>query len=205
MSHAAFDHFGDTAEILRRSGARVMCGMDSWDLLRQKYPDISPDRRIGTAYGDKRTFGKTVIRTVQAWHGTGTEHHGVVHAADPYGFIVMIEPGVTYYHTGDTCLFSDMKMLRDLYAPNVMTVGISKVFKQYSCEMTPREAAIAVAWCGADVAVPCHYAPGDPAYDEFMELVKVFAPRAVIRPQINVPFEYVPFKVIDGAEKEDRS
>ena len=53
-----------------------------------------------------------------------------------FGFIVEVEPGVTYYHVGDTCLFSDMRMYRELYHPNVMTVGISRFKEPYPpCEM----------------------------------------------------------------------
>ena len=195
VTHAAFDHFGDTVELMQHSGAKLMCGSEVFGMVRRA-ADIDPARHIGTIYGDERRFGETVVRTVQAWHGSGVSIGEHRFSYYPYGFIVQLERGVTYYHTGDTYLFSDMKMIRELYKPNVMVAGISKISEPYPCEMNAREAAQMVGWIGPDVVVPCHYAPGDPALERFMQYAAAFAPYTVVRPEVDKTFEYRPFSVI---------
>ena len=79
-----------------------------------------------------------MYHTVQAIHRSKETTNGAEASHPAFGFIVEIEPGVTYYHVGDTCLFSDMRMYRELYHPHVMTVGISSFKAPYPpCEMPP--------------------------------------------------------------------
>ena len=88
---------------------------------------------------------------VPAFHSSGidTEQFSVSggHAA---GFV--IDSGKIVYHAGDTCLFSDMKLIAELYTPHLAFLPIGDRYT-----MGPREAAIAASWIQAKVAIPMHY------------------------------------------------
>ena len=60
--------------------------------------------------------------------------------------------GVTIYHAGDTDLFSDMKLIGELYSPDVAMLPIGDRFT-----MGPAFAARAADLIGAPKVVPIHY------------------------------------------------
>ena len=196
-THHAFDHLGDAAKIMRGASAELLSASDVWLQLKKQYPEMA-DRLKKTIYGDEKRYGSTVVRTVRAFHVSRSEVAGVPVYGTPLGFVIQVEPGVTYYHTGDTCLYSDMKLLRELYHPELMCVGISRIQADSSCEMTPREAAIAVAWVGAQVVIPTHYAPGSRALAEFTGHLASFAPDTVIKAAVDRSFVYEPARIYDN-------
>lgn len=195
VTHAAFDHFGDTVDILRNSHAKLIAGDEVLAMVKEAYDDIDPQRLYGTIYGAVHKFGETVIRTIPAWHCSGVMKNGVRYEYHPFGYMIQLEEGVTYYHTGDTSVFSDMSFIGKLYRPNVMIVGISNSVPGYSPEMTPDEAAMAVEMVAPDVVIPGHYLEGDPAYDEFITNVAVRAPHTKVIAGTGKTFEYVPYKI----------
>lgn len=197
VTHAAFDHYGQLEDIMPRNRAVLMAGGDVRRMLLKACPDIESGRLYKMVYGDERTFDQSVVRPVFAMHVSASAPQGVSVTSPPYGFIVQVEQNVCYYHTGDTFLFSDMKLIRDLYKPSVMVVGISRMGDKYPCELTTREAAIAVSWVAPDVVIPSHYPAGSPALDEFKAHLKSFAPATLVRDGVNKTFEYSPFQCRD--------
>jgi L-ascorbate metabolism protein UlaG (beta-lactamase superfamily) len=85
--------------------------------------------------------------------------------------------GPKLYFAGDTCVFGDMKIIADLYTPDVAILPIGDHFT-----MGPREAALALELLGVKRCLPCHYGTfpilhGTP--DELRELagdVEVLSP-----------------------------
>jgi L-ascorbate metabolism protein UlaG (beta-lactamase superfamily) len=78
------------------------------------------------------------------------------HTSPPsWGVVLRFSNGFTVYHMGDTCLFSDMALVKELYAPNLVLVPVGDVYT-----MDPRAANLA---CRNDIqpqyAIPMHY-PG---------------------------------------------
>jgi L-ascorbate metabolism protein UlaG (beta-lactamase superfamily) len=60
--------------------------------------------------------------------------------------------GVRIYHAGDTALFSDMRLIGELYHPDVALLPIGGRFT-----MGPEEALIAARYIGAPLVIPIHY------------------------------------------------
>jgi L-ascorbate metabolism protein UlaG (beta-lactamase superfamily) len=75
-----------------------------------------------------------------------------VHLGEPVGFVVELEDGYRIYHAGDTAVFSDMQLIRDLFAPDLALLPIGGHFT-----MDPRAAALAVELLGVQDVVPMHY------------------------------------------------
>ena len=61
--------------------------------------------------------------------------------------------GFTVYHAGDTAVFGDMKLIGELYSPDLGMLPIGDLYK-----MGPREAAYAVKLLGVKHVIPMHYA-----------------------------------------------
>jgi L-ascorbate metabolism protein UlaG (beta-lactamase superfamily) len=194
VTHAAFDHFGDTADILKNSNAVLVAGTEIHRMIK-KVADIEDKRMLSTIYGDEKHFDITTVRTVLAQHISATNVEGVTATFPPFGYSVQVEPGGCYYHAGDTFLYSDMRLLRELYKPTVMTVGISRIEPQFPCEMNAREAAYATSWIGPDVVIPTHYATASKDKEVFAAHMRTLAPSVMICDKINAPFSYQPYTV----------
>ena len=195
VTHNAFDHFGDTIRIMENSQAILMAGGEVIRRVAEAIPGLPDDRLVITIYGDDRSFGGVSVRVVPTWHVSNCVINGATIANPPLGFIIEMEKDVRYYHAGDTSLFSDMKMIREIYRPNIMAVGISRISEKYPGEMTPREAAFATQWVGPDVVIPTHYAPGSEKLEQYISYVKVTSPQTVIKDVTNIPWTYTPFRI----------
>ena len=68
------------------------------------------------------------------------------------GFVLTIADGPVLYHAGDTAVFSDMKLIRELYRPEVAMLPIGGHFT-----MGPREAALAVRFLEPKLVLPLHF------------------------------------------------
>ena len=60
--------------------------------------------------------------------------------------------GARLYHAGDTCLSSEMKTIKELYAPQVAMLPIGGNYT-----MDVEHAAIAAKWLGVKTVIPMHY------------------------------------------------
>lgn len=187
VSHAAFDHFGDAAEIAIRTGAPVVCGADSRALLIDRGV---PEAQIrSTIWGVRVRVGGVTVIPVECHHWSSARlSNGTVVSGVPLGFIVAFEPGVAIYHYGDSALFGDMRLIGELYRPTIGLLGCSQpaglvipgsfAGDVLTGEMSPLEAAMAAEYLGVSVAVASHYTdPHDPDVLEFLGLVPQHDPR----------------------------
>jgi L-ascorbate metabolism protein UlaG (beta-lactamase superfamily) len=166
VSHAAFDHLGDTEAIARRTGAPVVCGGEIKAYLTAT--GIPADQIRATTWGIAVEVAGIQVQPVECHHWSqirmpdGTYASGV-----PMGFVVYADPGVRFYHYGDTALFSDLRLIGELYQPTVGCLGITQPVevlarvsgpgRVLTGEMSPREAALAAQWLGLETVLPCHY------------------------------------------------
>jgi len=74
-----------------------------------------------------------------------------IYLGNPAGVVIDLD-GVRVYHTGDTALFGDMKLIGELYRPDVMLTPIGSLFT-----MGIPEAVKAVEFVKPKVAIPMHY------------------------------------------------
>jgi L-ascorbate metabolism protein UlaG (beta-lactamase superfamily) len=177
VTHGAFDHMGDAHKIAKRTGAPVVCGADVKAYMRAM--DI-PDTQIrATIWGIAVEVAGFRIQPVECRHWSQVKlPSGQLVSGQPLGFVLYVEPGLRFYHYGDSALFSDLKLIGELYKPNVGAIGIANPTeilhmvnapgKMLTAEMSPREGVMAAQWLGLDVALPCHYInPGEQDVAEF--------------------------------------
>lgn len=166
VSHAAFDHFGDTFAIAQRTGAPVVCGGDVRNLLLAM--GLPSEQVRATVWGLVTRINGVTIQPVECHHWSQAQlPNGQWISGVPMGFIVQTEPEVSIYHYGDTAIFSDLRLLAQLYHPTVGLLGCSQPQillrtvpgpgEVLTGEMSPREAALAAEFLEVRLAVACHY------------------------------------------------
>ena len=105
-------------------------------------------------------------------------------SGQPLGFILYPDPGVRIYHSGDTAIFSDLKLIGELYRPNIGLLCACEIEKDYldtlglydhfGNEMNGDEGALAAKWLGLDYAIICHYLnpTGRKDVQKFLDILK---------------------------------
>ena len=145
LTHGHADHYGDIIDIAKRTGAQVVAITELADELggEQGLENVADPNMGGTVQ-----FDGVWVRVVPAWH-TGSSPNGTAHT--PAGLVIGLG-GKTVYHTGDTALFSDLRLVgeRDDLDAAIVCIG-----GHYT--MDRHDAAIASEWIGAPVVIPCHY------------------------------------------------
>lgn len=149
ISHGHSDHITDAAAMAKETHATVVgiWEITSW-LGTKGVKNLEPMNKGGTiaAKGLKITM-------TDARHSSSVDDSGMVYLGEPAGFIVRLENGQTIYFAGDTSLFGDMKLIGELYKPDIAFLPIGDRFT-----MGPDTAAIAAQWLGVKQVVPMHYA-----------------------------------------------
>ena len=149
VSHGHSDHIGDLVLCARESGAPVVGIFELCDWLGRKgIQDVVPMNKGGSV----DVTGLRVTMT-DARHSSGFVDNGqMVYLGEPAGFVVRLEDGRAIYYAGDTCLFGDMRLVGEIYRPDIAFLPIGDRFT-----MDPAAAARAAEWLGVRQVVPMHW------------------------------------------------
>jgi L-ascorbate metabolism protein UlaG (beta-lactamase superfamily) len=179
VSHAAFDHLGDTEVIARRTGAPVICGGEVKAYLVAK--GIPAQQIRATTWGIAVEVAGTRVQPLECHHWSQIQMpDGSFASGVPMAFIIHADDGVRFYHYGDTAIFSDLKLQAELYQPTIGCIGIANPIeilnrhpmpgRMLTAEMNPREGALAAQWLQLKTVLPCHFInPNCPEVAEFQE------------------------------------
>jgi L-ascorbate metabolism protein UlaG (beta-lactamase superfamily) len=162
VTHGHGDHLGDAVDIARRTGAVVACIIEMSDWLEK-----TGVKSVGFNMGGTATIRKTKITMVPAFHSSSIGAPGLeFSAAMAVGMVV--DSGKVVYHAGDTCVFGDMKLIGELYKPDVALLPIGGFFT-----MDPRQAAMATGLINPKIAIPMHYGTWPPIEQDPKEFEKL--------------------------------
>lgn len=142
VTHSHGDHVGDALEIAKASGAKVVGAYDWVQSL-----EIPDEQKLGGNVGGTLQVGDVTVHLVPAMHGSSP-------GGRPIGFVMRFADGRSLYHTGDTWIFGDMKLIQELYRPEIVLLNVGGgPFTQ-----DPKTAALAVRkFFKPKVIVPMHY------------------------------------------------
>jgi L-ascorbate metabolism protein UlaG (beta-lactamase superfamily) len=148
VSHGHSDHITDAAAVAKQTGATVVGIWEVVTWLGSKgVQAVEPMNKGGTI-----TVKGLRITMTHAIHSSSVDDGGIVYLGDPAGFVVKLENGQTIYYAGDTALFGDMKLIGELYTPDIAFLPIGDRFT-----MGPDTAAMAARWLGVKQVVPMHW------------------------------------------------
>lgn len=161
VTHDHWDHLGDAIDICKRTNATFVA---TFELA--KYAESEGVKNIaGLNIGGSVDVKGLRFRVVQAFH---TSSKGA-----PTG-VVMEGEGKRVYHAGDTGVFGDMKLIGELYKPDVALIPIGGYFT-----MGALEAAEAARLIKPKFVIPMHYKTFPvlaQSADEFVRLANEKAP-----------------------------
>lgn len=150
ITHAHFDHMGDAVELAKRHRpAKVVANFEICGWLGSKGVESCSAMNLG---GCQDVLGLQVTM-VRADHSSGiSDGDQILYGGLASGYMVRLPGGYTFYHAGDTALFSDMQLFGEIYRPELAFLPIGDLFT-----MDPQQAARACRYLGVRKVIPIHW------------------------------------------------
>lgn len=149
ISHGHSDHMADAVALAKKFKPDIIAIHEIGIWLGSK----GIEKVHGMNKGGTQTVGKIEVTMVNALHSSGVQDGGdVIYGRDPAGYVARFPGGLSIYHAGDTAVFGDMKIIGELYRPDLALLPIGDLYT-----MGPREAALAIRLLNVQHVVPMHY------------------------------------------------
>ena len=168
-THGHFDHIADAVKIAKQHKSIVVGIFELCMWMQKKGVEaIAPMNKGGT-----QTVDGVKITMVHADHSCGIvdDDGSVVYGGEAVGYVLELPGGVKLYHAGDTAVFGDMAIIRELYAPEIALLPIGDHFV-----MSPREAAYACKLLQPKFVIPMHYGTFPPLVGRPVHLKALLGP-----------------------------
>jgi L-ascorbate metabolism protein UlaG (beta-lactamase superfamily) len=149
ITHGHFDHIADAVDLGKKFKPQIVGIFELCAWLESKgVPNTNAMNKGGT-----QKTGEIEVTMVNAVHSCGIKDGDeIVYGGEACGYIIRLPGGFTAYHAGDTALFGDMKLIGELYAPDVALLPIGDYYT-----MGPREAAMAIRFLNVRHVIPMHF------------------------------------------------
>ena len=178
ITHGHFDHFDDVEPLAGQTGAGTVSNFEIMSYLQgQGIENAVPIMKGGSA-----PVGGVRVTATHAMHSSSIalDDGSMIYGGEPLGYVIEFESGFKLYHAGDTALFGDMRLIGELYSPDLALLPIGD-----RLTMGPLEAAHAARLLGVNHVVPMHYSPevmpfftGTP--EKFREHLATIAPDVTV-------------------------
>ncbi|HWO97736.1 MAG TPA: metal-dependent hydrolase [Bacillus sp. (in: firmicutes)] len=154
LTHGHFDHTSGLNKVLEvKPDVLVIAQYElALILMQQGIKNVYP-----LNFGGSIDLEDTKVTMVKAVHTSsyGETVGTPVYAGEACGYILDFKDDVTLYHSGDTAIMMDMKLIQDIYQPDIAILSSSGQFT-----MGPKEAAYAVNHLlDVKIVIPSHTFP----------------------------------------------
>lgn len=181
VTHGHEDHVGDAVALSQQHQIPVMA---VWELANHLGSLGAQAMPCGLGGRVNHDWGWS--KMVPAFHSSS---YGGQYMGQPAGVILNFGEHVVY-HAGDTCLFSDMKLIAEMYQPTVALLPMGGHFT-----MDIYEAVKAVEFLRPEVVIPIHYGTFPPLSEDPQEFKRQVEAKNLARVQVVKPgeiFEVMP-------------
>ena len=149
VTHGHMDHIADAVPVAKKHGPIAIGMVELMGWLQSK----GVKEGVGMNIGGSPRHADVTLTLTEARHSSSiTDGDHTFYAGEPTGFVIAIDNGPTLYHAGDTTVFSDMQIIRDLYHPDLAMLPIGDHYT-----MGPKAAAVAAKYIGAKTILPIHW------------------------------------------------
>ena len=149
VTHGHFDHIHDAVPVAKQHSPQVVGIPELLHWLESK----GVENANGFNKGGTQTVDGVGFTMTHAVHSCGiTDGDQIVYGGEACGFVVTMENSFKVYFAGDTALFGDMKLIGELWAPDLAILPIGDHFT-----MDPKAAAYALRLLGCTQVLPVHY------------------------------------------------
>ena len=149
LTHGHGDHISDVVPVAARHGSTVVAIYELAAYVAGK----GVANTIGMNLGGTVQLDDVAATMVEAKHSSAAEDEtGTHYVGVAAGYVLSVADGPVLYHAGDTAVFGDMKLIAELYRPEVAMLPIGGHFT-----MGPKEAALAARYLEPKIILPIHY------------------------------------------------
>ena len=165
VTHGHGDHIGDAVEIAKQHNPKVVGIPELCRWLQKKGVQQAAEMNKGGT----QTVGDIKVTMVHADHSCGIQDgNETVYGGEACGYVVKFANGMKIYHAGDTNVFGDMQIIRELYGPDIAMLPIGDHYT-----MGPREAAYACKLLKPKTVIPMHFGTFPPLAGRPSDLKKL--------------------------------
>ncbi len=149
ITHGHFDHIHDAVPLAKKFSPEVIAIFETCNWLESKgVKNARPMNKGGSQRAGDVTFTMT-----HAVHSCGILDEGkILYGGEAAGYVMRFGEGRTLYFAGDTNVFTDMDLIRQLYHPEIAFLPIGDLYT-----MSPVEAALASRMLGVKKVIPMHF------------------------------------------------
>ena len=170
LTHGHGDHISDAVPVAKKHGSTVVAIYELADYVAKQ--GIDQDKTTGMNLGGTVELGDVAASMVDAKHSSGAQDKdGTHYVGVAAGYVLTIANGPVLYHAGDTHVFGDMRLIGELYHPQVAMLPIGGFYT-----MGPKEAAVAARYLGAKTILPIHFGTFPPLKGTPQELAALVSP-----------------------------
>ena len=144
VTHGHGDHLGNAIEISKKTNAQITAIFELSNFCTAQGANA---KGVGLGAWLNFSFGRAIF--LPAFHSSSSPN--VQYAGCPAGILFEIE-NTRIFHAGDTALNSEMKLLKEVYKPDIAILPIGGTYT-----MDIEQAVIAADWIGASTVIPMHY------------------------------------------------
>lgn len=165
ISHGHFDHIHDAVPIAKKFDPTVVCIYETGHWLESK----GVGKVSAMNKGGSQQVGSVTVTMTHAVHSCGILDDGkIIYGGEAAGYVLRFDDGRSLYFAGDTNVFADMSLIRELYQPELAILPIGDLFT-----MSPREAAVACRLLAPKKVIPMHFGTFPPLTGTPAELAKL--------------------------------
>jgi L-ascorbate metabolism protein UlaG (beta-lactamase superfamily) len=149
ITHGHSDHVGDLIAIAKKHSPDIVCIHE----IAQHFESKGVQKLHGMNKGGGQLLHGIRVTMVHAVHSsTIADGDRVIPGGEAAGFVIEFENDTRVYHAGDTAVFSDMRLIGEIYHPSIAALPIGDLYT-----MSPLEAAAAAKMLGAKTILPIHH------------------------------------------------
>ncbi len=149
VSHGHFDHIHDALPLAKQFKPKIVGIFELTHWLASK----GAENTIGMNKGGTLDLGFVKLTMTHAVHSCGIlDDDKIIYGGEAAGYVLTLRDGRRIYFAGDTNVFSDMSLIRELYEPELAFLPIGDHYT-----MSPYEAAKAVDLLKVKRVIPMHF------------------------------------------------
>jgi len=174
LTHGHGDHISDAVPVATKHSSTVAAIVELAGYIAGK----GVKNTIGFNLGGTVQLEDVAVTMVEATHSAAAQdENGTHYVGIATGFVLSIADGPVLYHAGDTNVFGDMKLIAQLYRPDLAMLPIGGFYT-----MGPKEAALAVDFLQPKKVLPIHFGTFPPLTGTPKELEALIDPKIEVVP-----------------------